>query len=154
MSGTASDDPNKKTNIFYKKCRKFLQNKDLRHLNVFLFGRAIQGFSIQSHLPQKKHAGELAPMRFRRLPGVTGPCPSTTLDKSFIHFEHNCSKQCAICQQKNEKRRPRGSAPLPRKGGRQRPWGSAPPPRQGSSSLGTRSANAYACVCGYRGGME
>ena len=52
---------------------------------------------------RKKHAGELAPMRFRRLPGVTGPCPSTTLDKSFIHFEHNCSKQCAICQQKNEK---------------------------------------------------
>lgn len=25
-------------------------------------------------------------MRFRRLPGVTGPCPSTTLDKFSIYF--------------------------------------------------------------------
>lgn len=38
------------------------------------------------------YAGELAPMRFRRLPGVTGPCPSTTLDKSFIYFLRYCTK--------------------------------------------------------------
>ena len=41
--------------------------------------KAPQGFYI--NLIFRNAAGELAPMRFRRLPGVTGPCPSTTLDK-------------------------------------------------------------------------
>ncbi len=44
----------------------------------------LRGFYV--NLIFRKLAGELAPMRFRRLPGVTGPCPSTTLDKSFIYF--------------------------------------------------------------------
>ena len=43
-------------------------------------------------------AGELAPMRFRRLPGVTGPCPSTTLDKSFIHFLLYFIGKMDVCQ--------------------------------------------------------
>ncbi len=52
---------------------------------------------------RKKHAGELAPMRFRRLPGVTGPCPSTTLDKSFIHFEHIVASNARSVNKKMKK---------------------------------------------------
>ena len=38
-------------------------------------------------------------MRFRRLPGVIGPCPSTTLDKSFIYFLRYCIRDTPSCQQ-------------------------------------------------------
>lgn len=62
------------------------------------------GLSNLSHLPQKT-AGELAPMRFRRLPGVTGPCPSTTLDKSFIYFASHFTGKAAACQAPNAHRR-------------------------------------------------
>lgn len=53
------------------------------------------GLFVISHLPQCNacKAGELAPMHLCRLPGFTGPCPSTTLDKFFIYF-------CCILQGK------------------------------------------------------
>ena len=58
--------------------------------------KAPQGFYI--NLIFRNAAGELAPMRFRRLPGVTGPCPSTTLDKSFIHFLSYFIGKMDVCQ--------------------------------------------------------
>ena len=51
------------------------------------------------------YAGELAPMRFRRLPGVTGPCPSTTLDKSFIYFLRYCTKAGFLLSTKIHKKK-------------------------------------------------
>ena len=41
-------------------------------------------------------------MRFRRLPGFAGPCPSTTLDKFFIYFCCIVTVKPAFCQQKIE----------------------------------------------------
>ena len=58
--------------------------------------KAPQGFYI--NLIFRNAAGGLAPMRFRRLPGVTGPCPSTTLDKSFIHFLLYFIGKMDVCQ--------------------------------------------------------
>lgn len=67
-------------------------------LSCFFFNKRKprQGFYI--NLIFRNAAGELAPMRFRRLPGVTGPCPSTTLDKSFIHFLLYFIGKMDVCQ--------------------------------------------------------
>lgn len=57
---------------------------------------------FQTHLPQKDIAGELAPMRCRRLLGFIGPCPSTTLDKKLCNFFY-CNSFFFCCQQIFEK---------------------------------------------------
>ena len=69
--------------------------------------KAPQGFYI--NLIFRNAAGELAPMRFRRLPGVTGPCPSTTLDKSFIHFLLYFIGKMDVCSHKLHRTLPQNS---------------------------------------------